>query len=194
MILPVKAVTTTLVQLATGYPTELADAVVCRLSASGDWIDVGITRWIDPRRILARPWNPFRLDRARSMLANGDVAPPIKVVGYRIGNGAAIYRCEDGIHRTAVARAAGRKVKALIKGYCQLRPQTLVLYGGFLWRPYPSQPECWQQVADVSADMRPLLHMLGVADFLEHRRCPTALAHTATRDLPLKSFERSKSK
>ena len=191
MILPVKAVTTTLVQLATGYPSELVWATVCGLSTQDDWIDAGITRWIDPRRILARPWNPGRLARARRMLANGDVAPPINVVGYRLGRGAAIYECEDGIHRTV---AAGRRVKAWIKGYYQLRPQTLVLYRGFLWRPHPSQPECWQQVVDVSADMRPLLHMLGVADFLEHRRCPTALAHTPTRDLPLKSFERSKSK
>ena len=161
MILPVKAVTTTLVQLITGYPTELADAVVCRLSASGDWTDAGITRWLDPRRILARPWSPFRLARASCMLANGDVAPPIKVVGYRIGNGTAIYDCEDGIHRTAAARAAGRKVKALIKGYYQLRPQALVLYKGSLWRPCP---EGLQQVADVSADMLPLLHALGVRE------------------------------
>src|SRR5262249_35760856 len=116
-----KAVTTTLVQLATGYPSELVWATVCGLSTQDDWIDAGITRWIDPRRILARPWNPGRLARARRMLANGDVAPPINVVGYRLGRGAAIYECEDGIHRTV---AAGRRVKAWIKGYCQLRPQT----------------------------------------------------------------------
>jgi len=156
----------TLVHLATSYPPELVDAVVCRLCTfdDGGWVDAGITRWLDPRRILARPWNPFRLDRARRQLANGDVAPPIDVVGYRLGDGTAIYDCEDGIHRTAAAREAGRKVKALIKGYYQLRPQALVLYRGFLWRPHPSQPECWQQVADVSADMLPLLHALGVKE------------------------------
>jgi len=158
-----KTVTITLVQLAARYPTELVDAVVSRLCVFDDdgWTDAGITRWLDPRHIFVRPWNPFRLDRARRMLANGDVAPSIVVVGYRLGNGTAIYDCEDGIHRTAAARAAGCKVKALIKGYYQLRPQALVLYKGSLWRPCP---EGLQQVADVSADMLPLLHALGVRE------------------------------
>ena len=160
----------TLVQLAANYPSELVDAVVSRLCTFDDdgWIDAGITRWIDPRRVLALPCNQFRLDRTRRQLANDDVAPPIDVVGYRLGKGAAIYGLEDGAHRTAAAREAGRKVKALIKGYYQLQPQTLVLYRGFLWRPCPPpQPECsecWQQVADVSADMLPLLQALGVRE------------------------------
>jgi|SRR5215471_383162 len=36
---------------------------------------------------------------------------------------AGIYECDDGIHRTVAARETGRKVKARIKGYHQLRPQ-----------------------------------------------------------------------
>jgi hypothetical protein len=141
--------------------------VVCRLTAAGDLVDAGITRWLDPRRILARPWNPFRLARCRRMLAAGDIAPPIDVVGYRLGKGVAIYDCEDGIHRSTAAREAGRKVKARITGYYQLRPQALVLYKEFLWRPEPDHPRwpgSWRQVADVSADMRPLLLTLGVPE------------------------------
>jgi uncharacterized ParB-like nuclease family protein len=77
----------------------------------------------------------MRLTRARNMLANGDIAPPINVVGYRIGGGTAIYECDDGIHRTIAARDAGRKVKARIKGYYELQPQMVMLYRGYLWRP-----------------------------------------------------------
>jgi hypothetical protein len=151
-----------LVHLATSYPPELVSVAVCNLSTLDNWTDAGIIRWIDPWRILARPWNPYRLTRARTMLANGDVAPSIDVIGFRIGGEAAIYECDDGIHRTIAARDAGRKVKARIKGYYQLRPQAFMLYKEHLWRPHPSQPGCWCQVVAVSADMRPLLHALGV--------------------------------
>jgi hypothetical protein len=151
-----------LAHLAASHPPELVWRIVCGLSTTDDWIDAAITRWIDPRRILARPWNAGRLDRARRLLASGDVAPPIVVIGYRLGRAAAIYECDDGIHRTVAARDAGRRVKARIKGYYQLRPQTFVLYKEHLWRPHPSQPGCLCQVVAVSTDMRPLLHALGV--------------------------------
>jgi hypothetical protein len=101
------------------------------------------------------------------MLANGNAAPLIDVVGYRIGRAPAIYECDDGIHRTVAAREAGCKIKARIKGYHQLQPKRFIILRGNLWHPDPSHPGWLQQIVAVNEDMRPVLHTLGVAEWQE---------------------------
>jgi hypothetical protein len=153
-----------LVSLVANHPHDAVWRALCNLSSCDNWEDANITRWLNPNHVLARPWNGFRLDRARRMLANGDIAP-IQVIGYRIGDGTALYECDDGIHRTTAAREAGRKIKAAIKGYYQLgAARNFIICRNQLWKPRPQEPGWLTHVADVTEDTRPVLIALGVVE------------------------------
>jgi len=109
------------------YP---GDVIIHWLNTTGTTTD--IVRWIDPNLVLAKAWSPRRLAEARKRLAAGEQAPPIVVVGARLGAGrvlvperpllrfrkVTLYHVDDGMHRTIAAREYGlKKIKARITGY-----------------------------------------------------------------------------
>ena len=98
--------------------TELAGALAA-LSDSRDWTTH--SRPTRPHaiaiaRVLSEAWSPDRLERSSERLLNGEKAPPISVVRYRL-HGRSWYAVSDGNHRTEAARSTGRTyIRALIGG------------------------------------------------------------------------------
>jgi hypothetical protein len=154
--------------LVAEHPQPALSAALTAIARGDDWIDADVVRWGNPQHVLATAWNAGRLARARLLLANGEAAPPIVVIGYRLGSDPALYSPEDGIHRTMAAREAGRKVKARIKGYYHLAPRAFVLANGRMlpgagdkWWLLKPQAGGWQGVSEIDASVRPILKVLG---------------------------------
>jgi hypothetical protein len=127
----------------------------------GEWTDADVVRRIDPRRVLAEAWNADRLARCRELLAAGEQAPAISVVGFRIGGRGLLYDASDGMHRTIAAREAGRTIRARISGYYAIVPAAHVLWRDHLWRRDGGR---WR-MADfepVPEDLQAILMALGV--------------------------------
>jgi hypothetical protein len=100
---------------------------------STNWVSTNFVRHIDPARVLAEPWSPGRLTQCRKLLAAGELAPAITVVGWRLGRHV-FYGVTDGMHRTVAHREAGLKVKARITGYGEAQPAAHVLWDDILWQ------------------------------------------------------------
>jgi hypothetical protein len=127
----------------------------------GEWTDADVVRRIDPRRVLAEAWNADRLARCRELLAAGEQAPAISVVGFRINRRGTLYDVSDGNHRTIAAREAGRTIRARISGYYAIVPAAHVLWRDHLWRRDGGR---WR-LADLEPlpeDQRAILIALGV--------------------------------
>lgn len=101
---------------------------------AGEWTSSGVVRQIDPNLVLAEAWRPDRLRRCRDRLAEGEQAPAIAVVGFRLGRRRVLYGVSDGMHRTVAHREAGRKIKAKIGGYYPVEPTRHALWRDHLWR------------------------------------------------------------
>jgi hypothetical protein len=128
---------------------------------AGEWTSSGAVRWLDPSLILAEAWKPARLQRCREKLVAGKQAPPIAVVGFRLGRRQVLYSVSDGMHRTVAHREAGRKVKAAIGGYYLIEPERHALWKGHLWR--------WKDIdlqmigtEELPGELHPILLALGV--------------------------------
>jgi hypothetical protein len=154
-----------LLRLAAEYPHSMLLDTLGLISC--DWIELDQVRWIDPRRVLAQAWNPERLADARRLLEEGRAAPPIVVHGCYFKRDK-LYHPEDGIHRTVVAREAGRKVKAKIRGYARLKPEAFVLAGVELLRiGEGDQRSRAHFICAVTSDQCVVLRALGVVSLAQ---------------------------
>ena len=112
---------------------EDLSGILSLLHSANEWTPCTATTWLDPGKVLAKAWNPQRLERCRRRLAAGEAAPAVHVVGYRIGR-TVVYGVSDGMHRTTAAREAGRRIKARIGGHYLIRPERYLVTLGWLWR------------------------------------------------------------
>jgi uncharacterized ParB-like nuclease family protein len=133
-------------RLLAGHSHEALNCALVALLIPDDWTSVNSVCWIAAERVLATPWNGYRLARCREQLAQGEAAPPIKVVGLRYA-GDTLYTLEDGTHRTVAAREAGRRVEACISGYRRIEPpHAFMMRHDALWRC--KRPGVWQLAAE----------------------------------------------
>lgn len=123
------------------------------------WATSGAVRWLDPKLVLAESWAPYRLLRCREQLAAGLQAPPIAVVGFRLGRRQVFYGVSDGMHRTVAHREAGRKVKARIGGYHRVEPTPHALWQDHVWR---REEQGLRMIGDAPDELHPVLLALGV--------------------------------
>lgn len=144
-----------------GYPPLLISQALLLLA--GAWTEANIVCRIDPARILAEAWNADRLARCRERLAAGEQAPPISVVGFRIGRRAVLYDVSDGKHRTVAHREAGLKIKARINGYHEIEPPLYVLWRDRLWRQ-DGDGLRMTDIEPIPENLRRVLLALGVQD------------------------------
>jgi hypothetical protein len=144
--------------LAEHPPAAVSRALM--LIAEG-WHDANFVRWIDAQRILAEAWHKGRLADAKARLAAGERAPVISVVGFRWNSDWTIYEPSDGIHRTVAARDVGRRIKAKITGYYQIKPQLFIVWRKRLWR-LPHNPDRPDFVGEPNDAERAALLALGV--------------------------------
>lgn len=172
----------TLSRVMVDYPSAVVDRALRMMGSDSEWKSTDLTRWLKPNRVLAEPWNDFRLSRARRLLAAGENAPSIQVVGYRLGREPAIYVVGDGIHRTVAAREVGRRIKARIGGYYRLQPASFVLRHDYLCRPVSR--DTLQVIKDVTAEERAVLMALGVRDMIERESRPPASVTPPADDHP----------
>jgi hypothetical protein len=103
---------------------------------------------------------PLLVSQALLLLAGGEPAPAISVVGLRIGR-TMLYDVADGHHRTVAHREAGRKVKARISGYHRIEPAQFVLWRDRLWRQAGDGLHM-VGIEPVPDDLRSVLLALGV--------------------------------
>lgn len=127
----------------------------------GEWTSSGVVRRLDPALVLAEAWASRRLARCREQLAAGLQAPPISVVGFRLGRRRVLYGVSDGMHRTVAHREAGLKVKARVAGYHLVEPARHVLWQDCLWR---REGQGLRMLVDVPDELRPVLLELGVLE------------------------------
>ena len=144
-------------ELAARYPPMLLYQALLQLG--GEWTSSGVTRRLDPFLILAEAWRPDRLRRCREHLAAGGKAPPISVVGFRLGRDSVIYGVSDGFHRTVAHREAGLAIKARIGGTYRLDPARYVTWKGTLWR---REGDALRGGGEVPDEVAPILAALGV--------------------------------
>jgi uncharacterized ParB-like nuclease family protein len=88
---------------------ELA-GTLASLSDSRDWTTHSRPKHphaIPIARVLSEAWSVGLLERSSEQLVDGEKAPPIPVVRYRL-RGRSWYGVSDGNHRTEAARRAGR--------------------------------------------------------------------------------------
>ena len=128
---------------------------------AGEWTSSGVVRRLDPALVLAEAWAPHRLTRCRERLAAGEQAPPINVIGFRLGPRLVLYGVSDGMHRTVAHREAGKTIKARIGGYHPIEPERFVLWRDHLWRREGAELRM-EGIGDLSEDLRPVLLALGV--------------------------------
>lgn len=129
------------------------------LLLADDWTTSDAVRWLDPKLILAESWKSHRLQRCCEQLAAGLQAPPIAVVGFRLGRRRVLYGVSDGMHRTVAHREAGRKVKARIGGYHLIEPARHALWKDHLWR---REGQGLRMIVDAPDELHPILVALGV--------------------------------
>lgn len=87
-----------------------------------EWTSSGSIRRLDPAMVFAEAWAPYCLVRCREQLAAGEQAPPIAVVGFRLGRRLVLYGVSDGMHCTVAHREAGQRIKARIGGHYLVEP------------------------------------------------------------------------
>lgn len=102
----------------------LASALVHLRRYDDPYETINGVRRVPVNRVLFSPWNPGRLDRARTKLAAGLKAPPINVDGITVRDDT-WYLVSDGMHRSAAAMEAGRR--------------TIVAEIGTMQQTYPDQ-------------------------------------------------------
>lgn len=128
---------------------------------AGEWTNSGVVRRLNPALVLAEAWAPHWLTRCRERLAAGEQAPPINVIGFRLGPRLVLYGVSDGMHRTVAHHEAGKTIKARIGGYYPVKPERFVLWRDHLWRREDAGLRM-EGIGDLSEDLRPVLLALGV--------------------------------
>lgn len=141
------------------FPPHAIDRALCYLR--GEWTTVERTIPLPLSSMLAEAWKPSRLADCRQKLAEGKQAPPVAVVGLRIGK-RTFYSLTDGNHRVVAARAVGKThIQSNLGGYYVIDPKQFVLdEHNRLWKPGTNG---WAEfVAEVPADLVGILETIGV--------------------------------
>lgn len=123
---------------------------------AGEWTSSGAVCRLDPDLVLAEAWRPDRLRRCRERLAQGEQAPAIAVVGFRLDRRRVLYGVSDGMHRTIAHREAGRRITAKISGYCPVEPGRHVLDRDYLWCREAEELRM-QGIGAIPEELRPVL-------------------------------------
>jgi hypothetical protein len=146
-----------------GFRASLFSQALVLVSDFDNFRTLHRTASISIQRVLAEAWNDARLERARTRLAAGEIAPPISVVRHWL-HGQAFYVVSDGNHRTVAAKEAGRcRIRARISSETWCVPHRYVLdpSAGRLWEKTTTS---WLKLVtdNLDAEMQRLLTMMGV--------------------------------